>query len=189
MNNINNCEKNSNNQICNRISNCNIVSENNLDKNDIEIYLYIDLELEQHDFELVKKCITLHLNTYYKNYKFSKITFCNDLIEQTQTEDVIKNGLITFHNMFKKLKLKTRFTVWFMYMSNGDIQNIYKNTCVILLNTQPNKKECFYNVSKNPFELNLLNKGEKLTQFKNLNDQLKMLISQLNDETAKKISY
>lgn len=162
--------------------------------NNIEVYLYIDLELQPHDFELVKKCISLHFQTYYKNYNFSKFIYCNQEVDKTQTEDVIKNGLITFHNMFKKLKLKSKFPIWFVYISNGDIQNIYKNVCVFLLNTQPNKKECFYTISKNPFVLydenyNSLEKNDKIIQFKNLNDNLKTLISQINDDSAKKISY
>lgn len=157
---------------------------------EIELYLYIDigLELYEKDIELIKKCINLHLFTQY-NKKFSKFVYCNDLVEKTSTEDVIKNGLITFHNMFKKLKLKGKNTAWFMYLSNGDIQNKYKNVSVLLLNTQPNKKECFYSIDNSSFELNVVSRDEKLTQFKNLSGNLRNLFSQINDEQSKKIYY
>lgn len=159
----------------------------------IELYLYIDIDLNDNQMDLVKKCINLNLKTYYKNYQIIKIILCNDLIEKTSTEDVIKNGLLTFHNMFKKLKLKSKEIAWFLYLSNGNIQDIYKDICVLLLNTQPNKKECFYSINKEPFLLKNneldLPKEQKLLQFKNLNDSLKNLFSQTNDETAKKISY
>jgi hypothetical protein len=91
--------------------------------------------------------------------------------------------------MFKKLKLKCKNPVWFLYISNGDIQNIYKNNCVLLLNTQPNKKECFYIVNKNIFTLNGLIKDEKIKQFRNLNNYLKNLFIQIDDENAQKIYY
>lgn len=158
------------------------------EKTDIDLYVYIDLNLEASQVELVKKCINLHIQTYYP-YNILKFVCCNELVEPTSTEDVIKNGLFTFHNMFKRLKLKGKIPVWFMYISNGDIQDKYINKCVLLLNTQPNKKECYYTINETPFDLKNLTRDERVVQYKNLNDSLKHLLKQIDDENAKKISY
>lgn len=160
------------------------------DENNIHLYLYIDLDLDENELELVKKCIYLHLQAYHKkDYNISQIICCNDIVDKTCTEDVIKNGLLTFHNMFKRLKLKCKNQIWFLYLSNGDIQNIHINNCVLLLNTQPNKKECFYIINKNPFILKGLLKDDKIIQFKNLNKHLQQLFIQIKDDDAKKIFY
>lgn len=160
---------------------------------DIDLYVYIDLDLDKRELELVQKCINLHLKAYYSNYIVSRIMCCNDLIERTETGDVIKNGLLTFHNMFKYLKLKGRNPAWFIYLSNGNIQDKYTNKFLLLLNTQPNKKECYYCIHDIPFELrnsdSLLTRDERVIQFKNLNINLKNLFSQIGDEKAKKIYY
>lgn len=157
---------------------------------DIELYLYIDLDINKDDLELIQKCIGINLKVYFKQYNISKIICCNDLVEKTNTDDVIKNGVLTFHNMFKQLKLKSKNQAWFVYLANGDIQETYKNTCVILLNTQPNKKECFYTINTNSFQLNnIYTKQEKMYHFKKLNDNLKKLFIQIGDDTVKKIFY
>lgn len=161
---------------------------------DIDIYIYIDLNLEKQDFDLIEKCIKLHLQVHHNNYIVSRIICCNDIIEKTQTEDVIKNGLLTFHNMFRNLKLRGRNPIWFIYLSNGDIQDKYKNKCVLLLNTQPNKKECYYCIHTTPFLLrdkseSPLSRQDRIIQFKNLNINLKNLFVQLENETVKKIYY
>lgn len=164
------------------------------DSNEIDLYVYIDLDIDEHELELVKKCINLHLKTYYDDYNISKINCCNDVVEKTETQDVVKNGLITFHNMFRRLKLKGRNPVWFLYLSNGDIQDKYKNNCVLLLNTLPNKKECFYCVHSSPFLLRdefakPLPREDRVLQFKNLNINLKNLFCQIDDKNARKIYY
>lgn len=163
-------------------------------KENVDIYIYIDLKLNEDELELVQKCIKIHLQAYYKNYIISKMICCNDLVDKTETDDVIKNGLLTFHNMFRYLKLKGREPVWFIYLSNGDIQDKYKDSCVLLLNTQPNKKECYYCVHATPFQLrdktdSPLSRDNRIMQFKNLNINLKKLFSQIGDEKAKKIYY
>lgn len=177
-------------------TNFNIGSSNNSDIiviKDIDLYIYIDLVLDKHELELVQKCINLHLKAYYNNYIVSQIVCCNDLVQRTETEDVIKNGLLTFHNMFRHLKLKGRNPAWFIYLSNGNIQDKYTNKFVLLLNTQPNKKECYYCLHDIPFELTKLgcplSRDERVVQFKNLNINLKNLFSQITDEKAKKIYY
>ena len=66
---------------------------------------------------------------------------------------MIKNGINIFNDMYNNLKLKTTNDVWFFYISNGDILDMYKNVDVILLKKNIHEQECNYNISKTSMDI------------------------------------
>ena len=57
--------------------------------------------------------------------------------------NLIKNGLCTFNEMFKNLKLKSVNETWFIYVSSK----------FILLNTVPSEKKAFYCIDKTNLDI------------------------------------
>jgi hypothetical protein len=51
--------------------------------------------------------------------------------------------------MYKNLKMKNTNDTWYIYISNGDIQNIHKNVFVILINPNPCINKSMYIINKN----------------------------------------
>ena len=131
------------------------------------IYYCIDLPIEQ-DIEVIERCLRMHVEVKYRDTPITFMRFVKTKLGKN--DDVIKNGLYTFNKMFNELKLKTTDQVWFMYISNGNIKQNYKNVCAILLNKVPGVKSCFYSINKNPLKIvNDMGRIEKFDQVKNFN--------------------
>jgi Ni,Fe-hydrogenase I large subunit len=139
----------------------------------LEVYYYLDNNFETPND--IDKCLRLFLEIKFKEYELVKCeNFTNDKIYDET--DFIKNGLLTFNNMYNKLKLKSNNVIWFMYLSNGNIKELYKKVFVILLNKSPHNKECTYIINKR--ELNIdsqMNRDEKLENLKYFNKTLQEL--------------
>lgn len=139
----------------------------------LDIYYIIDYP-EEIDTEMMQKYFKIYLNVHFNINMFQKIeAYPYPHAEENNDIDVIKNGLYSFNKMFNELKLKSKNTTWFFYLTNGDIDNQikYKNIDVILLNKNISEKECFYNINK--ININILktfsieDKFNKLKIFKN----------------------
>lgn len=144
----------------------------------LDVYYCIELQKDQ-DIQTLEKYLRIYLEVHEKQFiidKFINCNYVNDNVEN-KDNDVIKNGLMTFNNMMKKLKLKTTNEVWFIYISSGNVNNTYENVSVILLNKEPMSKRCNYIINKS--KINVLqnhNKIEKLENLKLFNKSLQELL-------------
>jgi hypothetical protein len=141
-------------------------------KTKLDVYYYIDLENQ--DIKALEKCLRVYLDVHQnENYTIDKFINC-DFIEDIKTEscqqsegnDVIKRGLITFNKMTKELKLKTTNETWFIYISSGNINKIYENVFVILLNKTPMVKSCYYIINKS--KIDVKERDDKIYKLENL---------------------
>ena len=113
----------------------------------LDIYYCIDLDKNLQDINNIAKCLETYIIVTFKEYElniFKSLDYLN-----SDKSDVVKSGLFTFNRMYKDLKLKTPNDTWFIYISNGDIKNEYKNIFVLLLNKNPSEKCSFYIINKN----------------------------------------
>lgn len=113
----------------------------------LEVYYCIDLDKSEQDIHNISKCLETYILVIFKKYKltvFKKL----DYISKDKT-DVVKSGLFTFNKMYNDLKLKTSNETWFIYISNGDIKDDYKNIFLLLLNKNPSEKCSYYIINKN----------------------------------------
>jgi hypothetical protein len=127
----------------------------------LDVYYCIDLGDNQ-DINFVIKCLEIYIKTKCNEYtlnRFEKYEIINDKDKHKDKEykiDIIKDGLDTFNDMFKNLKLKSsdKTKVWFFYISNGNIGEKYKDISLILLNTNPMIKKANYVINKNIIDVN-----------------------------------
>jgi hypothetical protein len=134
----------------------------------LDVYYCIDLDDTQ-DKEYIARCLNLNIRVNQKQFELNKFEYCNINI-QTKENDVIKRGLLTFNKMFKQLKLKGNNEIWFVYISRGDIKQIYKNAFVTLVNKNPSIKTCSYAINKSDITINKIDdKYTKLNVIKEIN--------------------
>lgn len=128
---------------------------------EIQVYYVVDLDTKVFDTYTITKCLHVFLQTTFRDHlfvRFQHVPFI-PLIDpnDTHTDDVIKRGLLQFTFMFETLKLKASGPTWFIYISNGNVivndQKILENVGVMLLNKQPEYKECIYTIHKTPFQV------------------------------------
>lgn len=131
------------------------MKEINKNKNILDVYYYINFE---EGLGFIEECLRLQLKINQNTYELNKFTNCKNIINSYEPyrsnkidckEDVVKNGFIIFNNMFEKLKLKNNTETWFIYISNGNIKNLFKDVFVVLLNKIPSEKKSFYVINKN----------------------------------------
>jgi hypothetical protein len=173
------------------ISNLNINTTNNADDADyadhhadqlLDVYYYIDLDDTQ-DIEYIIRCLKLNIKVNQKQFEIDKFECCNVNIVANEN-DVIKRGLLTFNKMFKQLKLKGNNEIWFVYISRGDIKQIYKNAFVTLVNKNPSIKTCSYAINKSNIIINKTDdKHIKLNVIKRINKTFIELFSSKNNIT------
>lgn len=113
----------------------------------LEIYYCIDLDKSDQDINNISKCLETYILVILKEYKLTVFKRL-DYISKDKT-DVVKSGLFTFNKMYNDLKLKTSNDTWFIYISNGDIKDDYKNIFLLLLNKNPSEKCSYYIINKN----------------------------------------
>jgi hypothetical protein len=122
-------------------------SKCNSSKKILDIYYCIDLDKNLQDINNIAKCLETYIIVTFKEYKLNIFKSLDYF--KSDKSDVVKSGLFTFNRMYKDLKLKTPNDTWFIYISNGDIKNEYKNIFVLLLNKNPSEKCSFYIINKN----------------------------------------
>jgi len=123
----------------------------------LDLYYYIDLPKETNDLSVIEKYIRVYINVYLGGeYTLNKFVNCNYLFKNNKirTGDVIKDGLCSFDEMKKSVKLKQTHTSWFVYLSNGDIRDRYKNVFVMLLNKNPSEKVTNYSINTQILDVN-----------------------------------
>jgi len=130
-----------------------------------------------YDMALIKENNTIEKENEMTNNNKTELTTQNEINNtEVENEDVIKNGLNKFNEMFNKLKLKTANEVWFFYITNGNIGDKYKNVSVILLNKCPMIKKANYVINKTQIDVNInYTKAEKLKGTKCLTNNLNHL--------------
>ena len=129
----------------------------------LDVYYCIDLS--DQDIDNISKCLETYIVVFFKDYKLN-IFKRLDYISKNKS-DVVKSGLCTFNKMYNDLKLKTSNETWFVYISNGDIKDDYKNIFLLLLNKNPSDKCSYYIINKN--EINIKKhdaSADKLTALK-----------------------
>jgi hypothetical protein len=147
----------------------------------LDVYYYVALNSDQ-DIDFIEKYLQIYLNTKVSNYKINFIKRFDES-QILEEKDVIKNGINVFNEMFEKLKLKGKNDVWFIYINNGNIKDIYKNIFVILLNNDPKEKRCRYVINKNSIDLpKVLDKYKKLEILKTFGKSLDQLMT--NDKNV-----
>ena len=110
----------------------------------LDVYYYIDID---GDVEFIEHSLKLQLTDGYSINKL--VNYKNKVLKDDITkDDVIKNGLLTFNEMFKNLKLKSSNETWFFYISSGNVKDIYSNVFVVLLNKNPKEQKCCYIINK-----------------------------------------
>lgn len=163
----------------------------NDNKRKLDVYYYIDLKQDQ-DISLLERSLNINLLINTKQeYEINSFINCNFIKDDTNSEknnseknniekndgDVIKRGLIKFNSMVESLKLKNKNDVWLFYISNGNINTIYENVFVILLNKEPMFKKSHYVISKNIIDINTnLSKRQKLENLKIFNKNIEELL-------------
>jgi hypothetical protein len=148
----------------------------------LDIHYIVDLDKNQ-DHNYIEKCLEIYIKTKHREYeinKFEKYELNKENINEINNDknDIIKNGINIFNDMYYNLKLKTANDVWFFYISNGNIRDKYKNISVILLNKCPMMKKTNYVITKNRIDVNInYTKQEKLKKIKNITDTLDHLFN------------
>jgi len=119
----------------------------------LDVYYYIDVD---GDVEFIEQSLKLQLTLNCNSHSINKLVNykkggtlpfnikCKD--------DIIKNGLLTFNEMFKNLKLKSTNETWFFYISTGNVKEIYSNVFIVLLNRNPREQKCCYIINKDNIE-------------------------------------
>ncbi|NDC95785.1 hypothetical protein EB118_19160 [bacterium] len=144
----------------------------------LSVYYCIDLP-DSHDTALIEKCLKTHIIVTQKDFQL--INFVRYVKKSGKNEDVVKNGLYTLNKMYMDLKLKEQTSTWFFYISNGNIKNVYKNVCAILLNKDPCNKTCLYSIHKTPLVIDKqAEKNSKLSSIFDLNKSLYELFATTN---------
>jgi hypothetical protein len=133
----------------------------------LDIYYYIDLN-ETYDIKYIEKYLEIYLKLYETSYKLNIFQNYKKNIHNIQhanyvqyNNDTIKRGLIIFNKMYKGLKMKNANDTWYIYISNGDIENVHKNVFVILINKTPSITKSLYMINRNKLCI-LKNDSEKL---------------------------
>ena len=170
------------------ISNSTNYKKNNSysEKKLLDVYYYIDFDDTIYDVDFIEKCLQLNITVNQTDFTVSKFINCSKhIISKNKESDIIKTGLGIFNKMFKRLKLKSTNSIWFVYLSNGDIQELYKNVFVVLINQNPCIKTSSYVISKNEL---CISKNEertsKLTKIKNISNAIRHCFT-----TDKTITY
>jgi hypothetical protein len=117
----------------------------------LDVYYCIDLDQGESDLDNISKCLETYIIVTLKDYKLDKFK----RVDYTSKDksDVVKSGLCTFNKMYNDLKLKSSNETWFVYISNGDIKDDFKNIFLLLLNKKPTEKCSYYIINKN--EINI----------------------------------
>lgn len=142
-------------------------------KTKLDIYYCVDLNNQ--DIKALEKCLRVYLDVHQnENYTIDKFINCdfieNDIktesYQKSEGDDVIKSGLLKFNKMTKELKLKTTNETWFIYISSGNINKIYENVFVILLNKTPMVKSSYYIINKS--KIDVKEQDDKIYKLENL---------------------
>ena len=114
----------------------------------LDVYYYIDID---GDVEFIEHSLKLQLTDGYSINKL--VNYKNKGLKHDITkDDITKNGLLTFNEMFKNLKLKSTNETWFFYISTGNVKDIYSNVFIVLLNRNPREQKCCYIINKDNIE-------------------------------------
>jgi len=147
-------------------------------KRPLDVYYYIDLKSNQ-DISFIERCLRINLNVNNKEYEIDKFVNCFNILNKINGDntDIIKRGLIMFNKMVEKLKLKSRNEMWFFYISNGNINNLYEDVFVVLLNKEPMFKKSYYVISKESISIDKeLTKDQKIKRLKLFNKNIEELL-------------
>lgn len=154
----------------------------------LDVYYYLDFDDKTIDVPFLERCLQVNIVVNMKEYNINKFINCNNEYIYTikiGNEDVVKRGLLIFNKMFRRLKLKGTNDIWFIYLSNGDIKDIYQNVFVTLINKNPRIKTCSYAINKHSVNIKREDpRLVKLEQLKEVNETLKELFV-----TDKTITY
>jgi len=156
------------------------MNENNRDENKrpLDVYYYIDLKSDQ-DISFIERSLRINLNVNNKEYEIDKFVSCFDILNKIKGDngDVIKRGLIMFNNMVEMLKLKSKNDTWLFYISNGNVNKLYEDVFVVLLNKEPMFKKSHYVISKQSISIDKkLTKEQKIERLKVFNQNLQELL-------------
>jgi hypothetical protein len=151
----------------------------------LDVYYYIDLN-DCHDISYIENYLKVYLNVYKQNYKLNVFQNCNvNKAYNVKSNDIIKKGLIIFNKMYMDLKMKNINDTWYIYISNGDIENIHKNVFVLLINQSPFLTKSLYMINKN--KLDILKTYSQKTKILNSN-VLKITLNEIF-KSEKYINY
>lgn len=142
----------------------------------LEVYYIIDETTDHFDKQLISKSIQVLITAklQFNLVKFQEIkpeqSLCENMNRMSldnDDSDAIKRGLDALSNATKQLKLKTKNSVWLVYITNGDIHNVRKDIGLVLINKCPMQRECSYSINKHPFTiLTTMEKNQRLEQLK-----------------------
>lgn len=117
----------------------------------LDVYYCIDLDKSEQDIDNISKCLETYIIVTLKGYKLDKFKRM-DYINKDKS-DIVKSGLCIFNKMYNDLKLKNSNETWFLYISNGNIKDEYKNIFLLLLNKNPSEKCSNYIINKNEIHI------------------------------------
>lgn len=152
----------------------------------LDVYYYFDLSKE-YDIDYIAQYVKIYLEIYlhlhFKPFKYKINKFINCIsykgINQHHNKvNVIKNGFHIFNQMYQNLKMKNTNETWFIYLSNGNIEDVYKNIFAILINPEPSINKCLYIINKTNIRiLKSYSKEDKKHNSKMLKNTLDQLFS------------
>lgn len=140
----------------------------------VEVY-YACLYDQPCDEVTLTKCLRVFLQVTFPEERFVRFEKFEDDAPHVQ-KDIIKTGLHTFNHMYETLKLKTSNTVWFVFLANGNVLNVYNNVSVALVNQDVQRKECMYSIVNKEIRFDAgHDKSQKMEHVKLLNKSLSQL--------------
>jgi hypothetical protein len=143
----------------------------------LDVYYYLDFDDDTIDTNFLERYLQVNIIVNTKQYYcINRFVNCdNEYIntDKISNEDVIKRGLLIFNKMFRRLKLKGVNDIWFIYLSNGNIKNIYQDVFVTLINKNPCIKTCSYVINKN--SINVKRNQDNSVKLERLQDVNKTL--------------
>lgn len=144
-----------------------ILERNGVNKANLEVYVYIDLDKKRFDIDIILKCIKVFITVHNPEFNVRLFKEIDNAIIETNGEDIIQRGMYSFCKMYETLKLKTKDKVWFLYIASGYLKMIPdSDVTLLLLNKDPIVRECFYTLHKKAIEV--FPNQAKSTKIKNL---------------------
>jgi hypothetical protein len=119
----------------------------------LDVYVVFDLQ-DDVDKDVLEKCISVYINTKQREFQLEKLERV-ELKAYFREMDLLKNGMKNMSTLFDQLKLKGANETWFIYVSDGQMEESFgsQQLGLILICKGLGTRECIYSLTRQPFRI------------------------------------